>query len=258
MLPLRKTKNIMMRKITISCITCKNEHCLIKQCSPEWIKIIDVKKNQSRYKKGENIIREGDPVHGIYFILSGKVKVITTGLNEKQQIVRLANDGHILGHRGFAGDVYPIGAISMDDSLICFVENETLDEMFMSNPKFTFALMMFYSHELRKVEQRIKNIAQMNTREKVAEALLYLIEIFGLGEQQELNIFLSREDIAALAGTNAEQIIRQLTDFEKEKIISKKGKKIIILDQEELKKAIRQINSSPDKFAFRNSLLDKS
>lgn len=235
-----------MRKTTISCTTCKNRHCFIKQCSPEWINIIDDNKNQNNYKKGEHIIREGNPVQGIYFIHTGKVKVITTGLNGKHQIVRLANDGHILGHKGFEGDVYPIGAIAMDDSLICFVENETLDDMFMSNPKFTYTLMMFYSHELRKLEQRIKNIAQMNTREKVAEALLYLIEIFGLDEHQELNTLLSREDIAAIAGTNAEQIIRQLTIFENEKIIAKKGKKIIILKQEELNKIIRKVNLHPE------------
>lgn len=226
-----------------SCKSCTTSNCLIqKECSPEWIEKVNQKKFQTLFKQGQNIIHESAPVLGVYFILKGKVKVLSNGLTGKPQIVRFAHEGHILGHRGIGNDVYPISAVAMEDSIVCFVDNATLFDLFMNNPKFTYDIMMFYSRELRKMEDRMKNIAQMNIREKIAESLLLLEENFGLNDEKEINVHFSREDIANAAGTTAEQVVRQFTDFEEEGIIEKRGRKIAILKPESLKKIISAHN----------------
>src|ERR1035437_9977893 len=110
----------------ICCNECNNTICLIKQyCLPIWIKKIEQNKIQMEYKAGDYIFREGDRVHGIYFIKHGKVKVISTGINNKDQIVRLAADGHILGHRGYAGEIYPVSAVALSDITVCFRDNDS-------------------------------------------------------------------------------------------------------------------------------------
>lgn len=226
-----------MKKTT--CELCADTNCFIKMyCSPEWIQEISSSKYQINFKQNQKIISEGEPVLGIFFIQCGKVKVYSTGLEGREQIVRFANDGHILGHRGLGNDVYPISAVAMEDSVICFVLNEKLNEMFMANPKFSVGLMMFYSRELRKIEIRMKNIAHMNIREKMAEALLLLLENFGVTKENELNVLFTRDDIASSVGTNVEQVSRQLTEFEEEGFIEKRGRKIAILKTEGLKKII--------------------
>ena len=193
-------------------------------------------KNQSIYKSGRNIIVEGQPVFGIYFVQHGKVKVISTSFEGKEQVVRLATDGHILGHRGYSNEIYPIGVIAMTDSVICFFDNQILYDAFMANPKFTYNLMMFYSKELRKVEQRIKYFAHMTVMEKVAFALLYTMETFGLNEyENSLRIPLSRQEIANIAGTTADQVSRQITLLKNEKVIGTSGKRIIITNKKMLK-----------------------
>lgn len=230
-----------MKKIHCEC--CESSSCLIQKCcSPESMHKIDQSKELIFFKQNQNIINEGHPILGIFFILVGKVKVYCTGLNKRQQIVRFANTGHLIGHRGFEKEVYPIGAKTMDDSTVCFVENKVLDTIFESNPKLVLELMKFYSRELRKVETRMKNIGQMNTREKVSEALLLLWENFGLNVQNELNVSFTREDIANIAGTNAEQIMKQLTEFEQESLISKVGRKIKIVNLEALQTIIKKYN----------------
>lgn len=191
------------------------------------------------YKKDQYIIREGDAVLGVYFILKGKVRVFSTGFQEKEQIVRFAKDGHILGHMGSGNEEYPISAIAMEESVICFLENDTLNNMFLANPKFTVGVMMFYSRELRKIEVRMKNIAHMNIREKVVDALLLIYENFGLNDAKELNVALSREDIANTVGTNYQQVSRMLTELEDDGLIKKRIKRIALTDIEGLKKIIK-------------------
>lgn len=88
------------------CYTCTNTSCIIKRnCHLQEMAVFLEHKSTIRCKKGQNFIIEGAPIHGLYFINHGKVKVAKTGLNGKEQIVRLTKDGDIIGHRGFgAGD----------------------------------------------------------------------------------------------------------------------------------------------------------
>ena len=203
-----------------SCLTCVDSNCFIKSCYPDWIFRIMKTKSETKYKKGEYIFRVRDHVKGLFFVKNGKIKVVSTGLNGKEQIVRLAGNGHILGHRGFGGkskEVYPVSAIALEDSVICFVDNDTIYEAFYMNTQFVIELMMFYSKELRAMEVRMKYMAQMTVRERIAFSLLYLKDVFGYeSSEQELNANISRADIAALSGTNKEQVIRNLTELEKE------------------------------------------
>ncbi len=227
---------------TINCKSCLCADCFVKLCSPEWVQQIDLLKYQTLYKKNQNIINEGFRIFGIFFILKGKVKVFSTGLNGREQIVRFASDGHILGHRSIGNEVYPVSATAMEDSLICFIENDTLNEMFVANPEFVIALMMYYSRELRKLENRVKNIVQMNIREKTAETLLLMLENFGINRSNELNLSFSREDFASFAGSTRQQVAMQLTEFEKDGFIEKRGKKIAMNNIEGLQKIIGAFN----------------
>jgi len=219
-------------KNRIDCNECKNEKCFIKQgCFGEWLIKISNNKNQIWYKKGESIFREGEPIYGIHFIQQGGVKVVTTILHGREQIVRLAREGQILGHRGLGRTFYYFNAVALVDSLVCFVENELFYEACLNCPTFAYNLIFFYASELRRAELRVKNQAQMNIREKVAMAFIYSHEIFGMNPKTKmLNISLSRQGIADIAGTTAEQVTRQLSLFEKEKLIARHKREIIFLN----------------------------
>lgn len=187
-------------------------------CSGEWYDTISDKKRTSTYRKDQSIVFEGAPVLGMYFILNGKVKIISTGINNKTQIVRLAKSGGIVGHRGYGNEKYPIGAIALEKSEICFLPNNLLQDLFIENPLFTYNLMMYYSKELRISEAKIQHLAQMNVTEKVVDALMYLKKCFGIIEDSGVRIDadLNRKDIADLAGVNTEQLSRVLSELKKE------------------------------------------
>ncbi len=222
----------------ISCADCKTNHCFIKSnCREKLLDEVNGVKQSSFYKKDQIIVFEGNPVLGLFFIQSGKVKVTSSGLNGRNQVVRLTKSGDIIGHRGYGGDVYPISAIAIDDTTICFIDNESIHEVFMNNAQLTFELMMYYSKELRNSEQKIKNLTQMNVREKVAEALIYAMQYFT--HDNEIRIELKRQDIADLVGINTEQLSRIISEFKREAIISVAKNVIIIKRPSELAAIIK-------------------
>ncbi|WP_199269617.1 Crp/Fnr family transcriptional regulator [Formosa sp. L2A11] len=201
--------------------------------------------NQKRtlqIKKGQQFIIEGAPVNGLYFVKQGKVKVFRTGINGKEHIVRFANEGEIIGHRGFGtGDSYSIGAIALEHSVLCCFSKQMLQDVLLENPRFSYDMMLFYANELNKSEAKVKSLSQMMVRERVADMLLYINRKFG-STNGFINLPLSRKEYADYTGTSDEQIIRIFSALKKEKLIIARGKKIGILNIDALKKEISAHN----------------
>ncbi|MDD7887707.1 Crp/Fnr family transcriptional regulator [Flavivirga sp. 57AJ16] len=191
-------------------------------------------------KKGQQFIIEGAPVNGLFFILKGTVKVFRTGINGREQIVRFAKEGEIIGHRGFGTEeYYSIGAIALQDAVLCYFSKENLQDTLLENPKFAYDMMLFYANELNRSENKVKSISQMTVRERVIDTLLYIHRKFG-DLRGFLNLPLSRKEYADYAGTTEEQVIRIFSSLKKEGLIKARGKKIAITDVQLLKKEISE------------------
>ena len=226
-----------------NCNSCHNEDCIIKRncLTEEGASFLD-QKTTFLCKKSQNFIIEGSPVHGLYFVYNGKVKVAKSGIQGREQTVRFSRDGEIIGHRGFgAGEFYQISAVALEDTVLCSFSNQVLNKMLHEIPRLTYDLMIFYAEELNRSETKVKKFAQMTVREKVIDAFLYIHRKFGQVNDY-LDIQLSRKDIASFAGTTEEQVIRVISALKKESLIHTKGKKIGISDLDLLKSEISEHN----------------
>ena len=226
-----------------SCASCCNTKCLIKSNLGNLSNAAFVEnKNTLKSKKGQQFIIEGAPVNGLFFILKGTVKVFRTGINGREQIVRFAKEGEIIGHRGFGTEeYYSIGAIALQDVVLCYFSKDDLQEALLENPKFSYDMMLFYANELNRSESKVKSISQMTVRERVIDTLLYIHRKFG-DLRGYLNLPLSRKEYADYAGTTEEQVIRIFSTLKKEELIIAQGKKIGIKNVQTLKNEISEHN----------------
>lgn len=227
----------------VSCTNCENKNCLISS-NTSVLENSAFLKNKSEIfcKKGQQFIIEGAPVNGLFFILKGKVKVFRTGINGKEQIVRFAKEGEIIGHRGFGTEeYYSIGAIALQNVDLCYFSKDDLQTALKENPDFTYDMMLFYANELNRSESKVKSLSQMTVRERVVDTLLYINRKFGT-LKGFLNLPLSRKEYADYAGTSEEQVIRVFSALKKEGLIVASGKKVGIVDVNVLKKEISDHN----------------
>jgi CRP-like cAMP-binding protein len=216
-----------------SCATCKK--CPIgTYASTKWKAKISKRKYQNWYQKGQFIFYQGSPVHGMFLITSGKVKIVTKISEDRDQIVRLANDGHILGRQGKKRDTYANSAVTIETSQVCFIHNADVEELLLENPALARNLLAYYSGELRKAEKRIKILAQLTAREKVAETLLYVQSVFQTDDNGVINAPLLRNELAEISGTSTAQLIRELKILHKESVIDSSNKFLRIIDQNKL------------------------
>jgi CRP/FNR family transcriptional regulator len=191
------------------------------------------------YKKGQLVFSAGAYPHGLYCVKAGKIKIFQTGDEGKEQIVRMAKSGDVLGYRSLlSGDTYSASAVVLDESSFCFIPKSYFLHLLETNGNLSMQLMKLLSEELKFAEHRITDIAQKPVRERVAEAILYLIQMYGYdSDGATLNVTLSREDIANIVGTATETTIRLLSELKNDQVIQLNGKRITVLNHKELLKA---------------------
>jgi len=219
-----------------SCTNCENANSIFC-CLPngEMDKLSENKDNNF-FKKGQVIFYEGNHPHGMYCIYKGKVKISKLGDEGKEQIVRFAGEGELLGYRSsLSSESYKATATAMEDCYICHIPKDKFSDVLNNNSKLSLEVIRLLSDDLKKSEQNLLNISQKPIRERIAETLLNLKKRFGyLEDKKTLSVVLTRREIGDIAGTTTETTIRTLSDFVKEGSIKLEGKKIQILDYNKL------------------------
>lgn len=214
---------------------CDLKSCfLCRSCVKEWQPAISANRKNFDVKKGEVIFTEGDPVTGVCFVYSGNVKVHKKWGNDKELIVRFANNGAIFGHRGLNTDVYPISATALAPTKVCFFDLEFFNSTLKVNHDFAYNLLMFFATDLQESEKRMRNLAHMPVKGRLAQSLLSLKDQFGITDNGEINIELTRQDLSSFAGATYETVFRTMNDLIADKLISLNGKSIVIVNEKEL------------------------
>jgi CRP-like cAMP-binding protein len=215
---------------------CDLKSCaLCLSCSKEWLPAIDANRKVFHLKKGELLFKEGDEVKGMFFLQSGLVKVHKRWDEEKEMILRFANKGAIVGHRGLGSDtIYPVSGTALTATEVCFVDMEFFTATLKVNPGYLYELMMFFAGELKESEKRMRNLAHMSTKGRIAYALTSLQQKFGKDADGFLNIVLSRQDLASYTGTTYETLFKMMNEFSADDILHFSEKKIKINKPAEL------------------------
>lgn len=205
---------------------------MCKCCLPEWLRAIDAQRQTFQVKKGEVILREGDAVTGVYFVYEGNFKVHKKW-GEKELIIRFAKKGAVFGHRGLGTitAIYPISATALEPGTVCFIPLGFFMASLKVNQDFLLKLMLFFADELQESEQKMRNLAHLPVKGRVAQALLALQQQYGSSAEGNISLDLTRQDLASYAGATYETVFRTVNELVLENLISLKGKSICINNQ---------------------------
>jgi len=226
------------------CSECSLESgSLFKYLNPEEVDIINFEKDFRNYKRGSMLYQEGTRISGFFCVNGGIIKVFKTGFDGKEQIIRFAKKGDIIAYRSvLSNELACTSAKVIEDCHVCFIPSEILTKFIKTNPNYALELLKLACHELGEANSFITDIAQKTVRERLAEVLIFLVNDFGIDNQQFLNISLTREELANIVGTATESVIRLLSDFKADKLVELNGRKIRILNRKGLEKISNVFN----------------
>ena len=220
----------------------KCESCIIRRLNQlnslnkeEIIRISKCKKH-IKINKGQKLFNEGENLKGIYCVQDGFGLLSKLCENGKEQIVRFIVKGSLIGQRSLISDEPTnLSATASEDMFVCFIPKEEIINDLMQNPKFNLSMFKELADNLKNSDNFILDITNKPLKQRFSEALLYLQTIFGSDHDGMIDVSLNRSDYANFLGIRTESLIRVISTFKKNKIISTKGKKIKIENYNALK-----------------------
>lgn len=188
-----------------------------------------------KYKKKEVVFHEGDYAVAIFFINSGRVRTYKINEDGKEYSVDLYGAGDFIGYLSiFEGEDYTETAEAMDDSEILKIPKEDFLELIFKNRDVSNRFIKMLAHNVVEKEEKLLNLAYDSVRKRLADALIVLQKKYKENNNQDFEIAISRNELASIVGTSTETVIRTLSDFKEEGLISIKGSKISILKSKQL------------------------
>lgn len=191
------------------------------------------------YKKGQPIFFAGDSSEAIYLLKSGMVKIYWINVEGKELTLAFLKPGEIFGELALIDEpTRDTAAIAYEDSIICIMGKKAMLELMADMPDIILRVMKIIGFRRKVVENRLQDLLFKNAHCKLAELILNLGEEYGTRDLKGtlIGIKLTHRELANLVGTNRETVSFAIGDLKKEGLIEIEGKRIIIRNEEGLKR----------------------
>lgn len=228
----------MKPKKTINCSECEScDKSIFCHTPDSTLSEVSLNKVMNTYKRGQELFSQGNPAIGIYCISSGRIKVSKIGANGKESIVRLAGPGDILGHSSLTNqELLSTTATVIEDARVCYIDKKFITDKMARRPAIALNLLSKLSEDMELIEARQFSLTHKTARARIADLLIYLSENYSRKEvgRTMLDFKLSREEMASITGTAQETVIRQITEFKQQGILTQEGKTLFIINHKKL------------------------
>lgn len=188
------------------------------------------------YNKKHVLYREGQRPRGVYYVVSGKVKISKTNQDGKEFIIAIHGPGDFFGYTSVLEDVnYKEEAEILEETRLMFIPREDFVQLVSNDMQIAQTFIKIITRNIVEKEESLLNLAYNSLRKKVAFGLIQLLEKYKSEESKQPVLNLSRENMAQSIGIATESLIRTLGDFKDEKLVDIQTGKVIIIDEKKLR-----------------------
>jgi len=214
---------------------------LLKRCplfaglKEEDLKRIRAVASLKQIGKREILFGEGEEAKGFYVILSGKVKLYKISLEGKEQILHVVSAPDAFAEAAlFLEGTYPAFAEALADSQLLFFPKRNFIQLIERNPQLSINMIVSLSHFLRRFASLIEELSLKEVSSRVAK---YLVDLSLKSAKEgknprEVELDLSKNQLASKLGTISETLSRTLTKMKAKEVIDVKKNRILILKRE--------------------------
>ena len=193
---------------------------------------LDNSRNEIKYKRGELIYKENAFPAGLFCLNNGKVMLTKSDKNGNRIVTSFHKGVSFIGISDYLSDTaYRSSCVALTDVKVCMIKSSVVEDLINNNTNFARRLLRNVENDNHQCNARILALTKKNMNARLADTLLELIGVFGLDEDRNLNVYLRRSEIAMMCNMTENNVIRHLSELNKQHIIKLKSKRIEILDQ---------------------------
>jgi len=202
----------------------------------DWEKVKDLF-IEKHFGKDEYIFFEGDPSSWLGVVLEGRVKMIKHSEAGKDVVLDVLSPGEMLGEvAAFNGKPYPATAQAMEPTVVASIHRDDYLRRLKQYPALALRLIEKLGRRLRQAQETIKSMAVERVERRIARILLKLAATTGSSKEESIVIDmpLTRQDIAEMAGTTVETALRIMSKFRTKGLVQTRQGRVIIIEPHQL------------------------
>lgn len=185
--------------------------------------------------KNSTLFKEQTPLTAIYAVCSGVFKLCVTSKDGYEKVVGLRYPGELIGEDALFLERYNYSAIAIGQSSVCEVSVEQFSSCGKLVPELQQNLIQLLSKQSYVRQTNFQSFIGKKSADSLLAAFLINVtkrnEAYS-GSSSQLNLIVSRNDVANFLGLRRETLSRVFAKFQKEELIKIEGKIIHLLKKE--------------------------
>lgn len=188
------------------------------------------------YPKKHLLYGEGHRPQWVYYVVNGKVRTYHVNDDGKEFITHLYSAGDFFGYLAILEEInYKDNAQVLEDAELMLIPRKDFLDLILGDIQISKQFIKIISHNTVSDEENLLNLAYNSLRKKVSFGLLKLMDKYKTDGKGSIEMDISRDNMASIAGVATESLIRTLGDFKSEKLINIQNGKVIILNEKKLR-----------------------
>ncbi|OPF50518.1 Crp/Fnr family transcriptional regulator [Clostridium baratii] len=191
--------------------------------------------NKVAFKKGEHIFRDKDTISSIYIILSGKVALYKLNEAAHKKVIFILGEG-VINEVILEDMKSSINCEIFESAEILTFDKKRFINIMSEDFELTKIILNSMALKIRRLYRQMKNATPLKIEKRLAAKLWKLSKDYGVKQNDEviIDLNISVAYLSDMFGMPRETISRALKILEKENLIRKERKKIIIKDRDKL------------------------
>ena len=195
------------------------------------------------FENGNYIFLEDSEGEQCFFVLEGGVKVTRLSKDGREVILAMLNEGDFFGEMSLLdGESRSANVIALEKTKVLTLDRNDFIAVVNDYPQIAVQLLKELARRLRKSDRQIASLSLSDAEKRIALCIIRFADEQGVIQNGKVSIPKTpiQQDIANMAGTSRETVSRALGLLEKEDLIERDGRELIILDY---KKFIKEFDS---------------
>jgi CRP/FNR family cyclic AMP-dependent transcriptional regulator len=170
----------------------------------------------SDYRKDEVIFSQGHPADAVFYLQSGKIKIVVASEQGKEAVVAILGAGEFFGEGCLIGQPLRLAtATAMTDAAAMRLEKLEMVRVLHAEPSFA---EMFTAHLLKRnsrIEEDLVDQLFNSSEKRLARVLLLLANFGKEGRPEPITTKISQETLAEMVGTTRPRVTFFMNKFRK-------------------------------------------
>jgi len=191
--------------------------------------------------KGEYLFHAGDLARGLYVVQRGAVNVHRVNAAGKEQIIHIFRAGDSFAEAALASTTgYPADARAIEPTQVLLVQKDGILALVKRQPELALRMLASMSSHLRVLVLQLEDLTLKDVETRLANWLIKRCPNPQSEQPARIELTLTKRVLAAELGTVSETFSRTLAKFREQKLLSVKGKSVIVLSPASLNALLRR------------------